>query len=258
MVYFGFPERFINWIRICIISPRFFVSLNGNLAGYFKGANGLRQGDPLSPYLFVLAMEVFYKLMLEYTKAGFGFKFHHRCSKLQITHLCFTDDLLIFSEADKSSISIIQAPLREFESLSGLKVNPSKSSMFCSGISLSMKAALLDSLQMKEGKLPVRYLGVPLISSKMFADDYKSLIDKISSRIGSWTSRNLSFVGRLQLLSSVLYSLQVFWSGIFILPKHFIHEITPKFNRFMWNGKDSVYAKAKVAWSELCFPKKEG
>lgn len=135
--------------------------------------------------------------MLEYTKAGSGFKFHHRCSKLQITHLCFTNDLLIFSEVDKSSISIIQVALWEFESLSGLKANPSKSFMFCSGISLSMKAALLDSLQMKEGKLPFRYLGVPLISSKMFADDCKSLIDKISSQIGSWTSRNLSFARRL-------------------------------------------------------------
>lgn len=60
------------------------------------------------------------------------------------------------------------------------------------------------------------------------------------------------------MLSSILYSLQVFWSGIFILPKQIIHEITPKFNRFLWNGKDSVYDEAKVAWSELCFPKKEG
>jgi hypothetical protein len=61
-----------------------------------------------------------------------------------------------------------------------------------------------------------------------------------------------------QLLSSILYSLQVFWTAIFILPKQKIKEINQKFNRFMWNGKDSTSAKAKVAWSEVCYPKKEG
>jgi len=60
------------------------------------------------------------------------------------------------------------------------------------------------------------------------------------------------------LLSSVLYSLQVFWSGIFTLPKKIIRDISQRFNQFLWNGKDSDSAKAKVAWSDVCFPKKEG
>jgi hypothetical protein len=93
---------------------------------------------------------------------------------------------------------------------------------------------------------------------KLSASDCKVLVDRISGRIGSWTSKNLSFAGRLQLLSSVLYSLQVFWSGIFILPKKIIRDISQKFNRFLWNGKDSNSAKAKVAWNDVCFPKKEG
>jgi hypothetical protein len=71
---------------------------------------------------------------------------------------------------------------------------------------------------MKEDHL--RYLGVPLVSTKLSVADCKTLLDRITNRIGSWTSKNLSFAGRLQLLSSVLYSLQVFWSGIFIFPKN--------------------------------------
>jgi hypothetical protein len=241
----GFLEKFINWIKVCITSPRFYVSLNGTLTGYFKGAKGLRQGDTLSPYLFVIAMEVLSKILKEYNSAGSGFKFHFHCSKLQLTHLCFDDDLLIFSEADLSSVSVIQAALLEFEQLSGLKANPVKSSFFCSSVSAGLKVSLLEKLQMREGHFPIRYLGVSLVSTKLSASDCKALVDKISGRIGSWTSKNLSFAGRLQLLSSVFYSLQVFWSRIFILPKKIIRDINQRFNRFLWNGKDSDSVKAK-------------
>jgi hypothetical protein len=153
--------------------------------GFFKGAKGLRQGDPISPYLFVIAMEVFSKIMEDYTKAGSGFSFNPKCSRLKLTHLCFADDLLLFCDASIPSISIVKAALLEFERISGLKANPSKSSFFCSGISVRMKDHLLAELQMMEGVLPVRYLGVPLISSRLSAEDCRMLLERISRRIGS-------------------------------------------------------------------------
>jgi hypothetical protein len=143
---FGFPAKFTNWVKVCITSPRFSISLNGSLIGYFPGGKGLRQGDPLSPYLFVLAMEVFSRIMDDHTREGSGFKFHFRCSRLRLAHLCFADDLLIFSEANLSSISIIKLALLEFEHLSGLKANPSKSSFYCSGVSARLKDFLLEDL----------------------------------------------------------------------------------------------------------------
>jgi hypothetical protein len=173
----------------------------------------------LSPYLFVLVMEVFSRLMAMSTGPDSGFKFHPKCLKLKLTHLCFADDLLIFSEASLSSINVIKAVLVEFEELSSLKANPSKSSFYCSGISERVKHILLNELQMKEGYLPVRYLGVPLISSRLSSADCSVLLDRITGRIDSWLSRNLSYAGRLQFLSSVLYSLQVYRTSIFILPK---------------------------------------
>jgi hypothetical protein len=255
---FGFLTRFINWIRVCITSPRFSVCINGTMVGYFEGKRGLRQGDPLSPYLFVIAMEVFSKIMVDYTGGNSGFKFHPKCASLKLTHLCFADDLLIFSEASLISIKIIKSALLEFESLSGLKSNPTKSSFFCSGISERIKHVLLDDLGMNEGLFPVRYLGVPLISSRLSATDCGALITRITGRIDSWLSRNLSFAGRLQLISSVLYNLQVYWSSIFILPKRVIKDIEQKFNRFLWNGNVAGGAKAKVSWTDVCLPKKEG
>jgi hypothetical protein len=100
-------------------------------------------------------MEVFSRLMREYTREGSGFKYHPRCSRMNITHLYFADDFLLFSDANLSSISVITAALLEFEGLSGLRANPFRSSFFFSRVSDRLKASLLQELQMLEGKLPI-------------------------------------------------------------------------------------------------------
>ena len=82
-------------------------------------------------------------------------------------------------------------------------------------------------------------------------------LEKFTARINSWLSRNLSFTGRLQLISSMLYNVQVYWNSIFILPKRIIKATEQKFNRFIWNGNDEGNARAKVSWSVFFMPKKE-
>jgi hypothetical protein len=126
-------------------------------------------------------------------------------------------------------VKVIQQVLKEFECLSGLKANPSKSSIFFAGASRRIKHLLLSTMQMKEGVLPIRYLGVPLISSRLIVADCQALIMKITSRIDSWISKSLTFAGRLQLISSILYSIHVYWSSVFILPKKIIKAIEKKF-----------------------------
>lgn len=91
----GFPEAFVNLIFQCISTTRFSVAINGELCGYFKGARGLRQGDPLSPYLFVLAMEVFSQMInKEFASGMIGY--HPAASNPFVTHLAFADDIMIF------------------------------------------------------------------------------------------------------------------------------------------------------------------
>lgn len=107
----GFPERFIHWIRLCITTPSYSVQVNGELAGYFQSARGLRQGCYLSPYLFVICMNVLsYKI--DQSAREKRFRLHPRCQSLALTHLCFADDLMVFVEGSKESIEGALAVLR--------------------------------------------------------------------------------------------------------------------------------------------------
>nr|GEV73506.1 zinc knuckle CX2CX4HX4C [Tanacetum cinerariifolium] len=95
--------------------------INGERVGYFKGGRGLRQGDPISPYLFTLVMEVFNLIVRKNIKENENFKYHYGCKKLEITHLCFADDLLVLCHGDCESVSIIKKSLNEFSRQTGCK-----------------------------------------------------------------------------------------------------------------------------------------
>ncbi|KAG5542725.1 hypothetical protein RHGRI_015741 [Rhododendron griersonianum] len=257
MVAMQFPIQFIQWVMYCVPTAWFSVSLNGNLEGFFKGARGLRQGDPISPYLFLIFMEGFYSIL--HSKANTpSFIYHPKCKELQIHHLSFADDLFVLCGADQGSLTIVKDALDEFHSFSGLSPNLQKSAIFYSGVSNDLQEVLEAILPIPHGYLPVRYLGVPLITSRLSYSDCMQLKDKIIQRINSWTTKLLSFGVRSELISSVLWSMQVFWCSIFILPKKLLKEIESVLKAFLWTGVQLKQTGAKIKWEWACTPKDEG
>ena len=123
------PSLFISWIRSCITKPWFSISINGGLASYFQGKKGIRQGNPLSPYLFVVTMNVLSRMLDVAAEYGV-FKFHPKCKKIKLTHLCFADDLLIFSKGDLESITGIYKVMQMFYFFSGLQLIVQKVNYF--------------------------------------------------------------------------------------------------------------------------------
>ncbi|XP_071714357.1 uncharacterized protein [Rutidosis leptorrhynchoides] len=255
---FGFHRVMVRWIMKCINTVSFSININGELHGYFKGKRGLRQGDPLSPYLFTMVMEVLSLLLANSAMITADFKFHPKCEEQQIINLCFADDLFIFSYMDVPSIKTISDSLDKFKKWSGLVPSMPKSKAYFANVRQTLKDQIMEILPFEEGTLPVKYLGVPLISSRLYYRDCKVLVDNVRNRVENWKNRFLSFAGRLQLLCSVLSSMQVYWQSVFILPSATLNEIEALMRGFLWCQGTLKKGKAKVKWKDVCLPKTEG
>ena len=253
----GIPQAMVNWIKSCIATPHFSISINGELQGWFKSSRGIRQGDPLSPYLFVLAMEGLNGHIKEAT-ANPDFKYHWRCRANKTTNICFADDLLLYCHADMVSVDILNCALHSFMNQSGMSINPDKSSIFLTGIDQSLQRDIQAMLGFQIKTPPITYLGVPLLTKRLTNNDCNKLVETITARIKLWTSASLSYAGRLQLIKSTLFSMQVYWSSMFILPVAVIRRIESIMARFLWRGPSLEKNGAKVSWANLCYPLNEG
>lgn len=240
----------------CVTTVKYSINLNGSLEGFFAAGKGLRQGDPLSPYLFLLVMEAFTCILDANIEYG-GFTYHPKCKQLAISHISFADDLFILAKADRDSIQVVHNALKQFERLSGLQANNQKSLLYCAGIPDDQKNALSNLLGMPVGNLPVKYLGVPLITTRLKKMDCQVLVERITGKVKHWSTKLLSYAGRLQLVVSVLSSMATYWCSLFVLPVKIVKEIDRVMSNFLWNGNEDK-RHVKIAWKDVCMPKKEG
>lgn len=125
----GLPEKFIYWISLCITTSSFSVQINGKLAEYFQSKRGLRQGCSLFPYIFVICMNVLSKMLDKAVNEG-RIGYHPRCKSIELTQLCFADDLMLFANCTKRSVEGILDVFEEFDKMTGLKISLEKSTLF--------------------------------------------------------------------------------------------------------------------------------
>lgn len=160
-------KKWVNWIRFCISNVKFSLIINGNNEGFFSSERGLRQGDPLSPFLFILAMEGVNHMIRSARANGWlkGLRVQvqrHREDERRVTHLLYADDSLIFCEAEVSQIRHIRAVLTIFEGVSGFHVNWQKSCLYPVNQVDNMDM-LAGNLGCQVAALPTKYLGCPWV-----------------------------------------------------------------------------------------------
>ncbi|GKA91273.1 putative RNA-directed DNA polymerase [Tanacetum coccineum] len=202
MCQMGFSSKWRTWIHGCLNSAYAWVIVNGSLTKEFKIQKGLRQGEPLSPFLFIIAMEAFHVTIQE-AKANSiyeGIQVGH--NNVDLSHLQFTDDALIMGKWSLENAKNMCRILRCFHMSSGLKVNFSKSKFFGIGVSADDTNNFASFFNFQPSSLPCMYLGLPIGANMNRGLNWKPVIDKFHNRLSSWKAKTLSYGGRLTLIKS--------------------------------------------------------
>ncbi|XP_019225379.1 PREDICTED: uncharacterized protein LOC109206956 [Nicotiana attenuata] len=181
-----------------------------------------------------------------------------KCKGLQLNHLCFADDILLFCKGELQAIVLMLRGLQSFSNASVLTTNAAKSDIFIANMDEQCLQDLCELTGYKRGSLPFRYLGVPISSKKLVALDCEILVDKMTMKIKCWGTRNLSYAGRVLLVNAVLMHIHSYWASIFVLPKKVIKSIIGVCMSFLSDGKVHTNKSSLAAWDLVCRTKRHG
>ncbi|KAL2223798.1 UNVERIFIED_CONTAM: putative mitochondrial protein, partial [Sesamum indicum] len=236
----------------------FSVLVNGEHAGFFHSTRGLRQGDPLSPALFVLAAD-YLSQGLNRLFVAHPTMYYQSPGRVRVSHLAYADDMMIFTNICRQHMELLRDFLHAYERVSGQRINSAKSSFI---LSRQVPLSQLQEVQYVMGYqlkyLPVTYLGVPLYKGNRKACLFDSLISRIRDMLQGWAMTNLSHGGRLALIRSVLQAMPLHLLQVIHPPKSVLITIERIFNGFFWgsyNGRRHIHW---CSWDKICRPVAEG
>ena len=254
-----FCEKWITWIMKCISTVSFSFNINGECKEYIVPERGIRQGDPLSPYLFLICSEGFSSLLKRATQtrnmAGMKISRHGP----SITHLLFADDSLIFCKANSQEAKELKRILEMYEQESGQMVNLDKSSVFFSkNVNLTTKEEVCEELEGIQLVLQGKYLGLPMVISRSKGQLFNYTKDNIKRRMLSWKNKLLSSAGKEILIKAVSMAMPTYIMSCFKLPCRLCKEISSMLSNFWWGEKNNKNKVHWVAWKQLTREKKRG
>ncbi|XP_050207292.1 uncharacterized protein LOC126656731 [Mercurialis annua] len=255
----NFNSKWISWISACFDSAQLSVLLNGCPTDNFFMEKGVRQGDPISPMLFVLAVECLRAIFAKACALGLLSGIHVDGLIDDLFILQFAADTLLFITCDLMMVESLLRILRWFELIiSGLKINYQKSSIICINVDANSHSRASAILNCKIEKLPITYLGLPLFDRAVGSKLWDPVISNFSVQLSIWRGNLLSPAGRLTLIKSVLCSLPVYFLCTFRIPQSVVVSLERIIRRFLWAGNSNIKGFSKVAWPDVCVPYSSG
>ncbi|KAL8135927.1 hypothetical protein AgCh_010516 [Apium graveolens] len=247
-------------MELCVKTVKYMVCVNGSLVVPIYPSRGLRQGDPLSPYLFLLCVEgLSYSLNLSALNDEL-----HGCyisaSAPEVTHLLFADDSFLFFKANKEESQRVKNILEEYEMQSGQAVNFNKSGIFfSSNVRRDKQAEISDILGVHNELKDSSYLGLPSLIGRSRKKVFSFVKERVWKRIQGWTNSNLSKAGKAGMIRNVAQTIPSYCMSCFLIPKSLSQEIERIMNDYWWkSGSTGCKGIRWLAWDKMCSSKDSG
>ncbi|KAL5566496.1 hypothetical protein UlMin_029660 [Ulmus minor] len=256
---FGFHPKWIQWIVTCCSTPKMTLLLNGAPVRSFFPKRGLRQGDPLSLYLFILCMEVLSHLINKKVADGLisGFKISRHSPALH--HLFFADDVFLMGKCSINEAFYFKECLDDFCRWSGQSFNALKSNIFFNPAASRRTTGLITAMMGFSHIVPnSTYLGLPLFRSG-HNKDFNFLGEQLDSKLAGWKARTLLKAKKLILIKSIALAVPTYSIQTVKLPSAICSKLDAHIRSFWWgpssNGRKPLCLKA---WDAMCKPKSLG
>nr|GEX56906.1 RNA-directed DNA polymerase, eukaryota [Tanacetum cinerariifolium] len=233
------------------------VLLNGSPSLEFKFHRGLKQGDPLAPYLFILIMESFHLSVTRAVEAGI-FQGININDDFNISHIFYADDSIFIGKWNDDNLSGITQMLKCFSLISGLRINLSKSHLLGVGVPFETVNIAAENLGCSMMRIPFKYLGIMVGNNSSKVQAWDNIIAKVKARLSNWKLKTLSVGGRLTLLKSVLGSTPIYAMSIYKCPKAVLHVLESLRQKFFYGIHSDERKFSWVSWPKILASKKNG
>jgi hypothetical protein len=253
----GFPDKWIGWIRELLKTSQAQMIINGQSGKKFNIQRGVRQGDPLSPYIFILVADILQQMFRKAYESGFlG---HPIQQGSPYPALQYADDTLLIIQGSVHQAFLAKQILHAFSDFTGLQINFQKSTfvpIHMSELDASNAASLLGC---PTAALPCTYLGLPLSANKISKQLLQPVINKIQRRLPGWMPRLMSSGGRVQMINSFLSAIPNFFMACIEWDQGSIEAVDKLRRAFLWKNKEKILGgQCLVAWNIVTLPKTQG
>ncbi|XP_038695493.1 uncharacterized protein LOC119992773 [Tripterygium wilfordii] len=259
MARLGFSGKWQWWIMRCINSVSYRILINGSTTDIIHPTRGIRQGDPLSPLLFVLCTEALSSNLQRAHEANMFRGVPFGRGRIRVSHLLFADDSLLFCRVKGEDWPCVHDILSAYGQISGQLINFDKTSIYFSRHTTSQQRVNMVSLiGAVEAKHYDRYLGLPAVVGRSRREAFLYILDKMRKKVMSWSHRSLSQAGKEIFVKAVLQAIPTYAMQLFKLPKGLCNEMDQIMRGVWWGNSTNGNSRCWLSWAKLCEPKHVG